>query len=216
MLQKALVSCLLLVLAGDLALSANTIALPKPNLIGKTSLEEAIFRRRSERTFQDKELSMEYLSQLLWSAQGITDDTYGLRAAPSAGALYPLVFYVLKKDGVFRYLPDGHKLLQLSDQDIRPSVARASLGQDYIKDAPVDIIVAANFAITQAKYGPRAFRYVCMEIGHAAENLQLQATALGLGSVPVGAFWDDVVRSSLKLPDNQDPLYIIPIGYIQR
>lgn len=216
MLQKVLVSCLLLILTGGMAFSARVIELPKPNIIGKTSLEEAIFRRRSERTFQDKELPLEYIAQLLWSAQGITDDTYGLRAAPSAGALYPLSFYVLKKDGVFRYLPDGNKLLQLSEQDIRPLIARASLGQEYIKDAPIDIVITANFAITQAKYGPRAFRYVCMEIGHAAENMNLQATALGLGSVPVGAFWDDVVRSTMKLPDNQDPLYIIPIGYIQR
>jgi SagB-type dehydrogenase family enzyme len=216
MRQKFFIFLLLIALSGGVAFAARTIELPQPSIVGKTSLEEAIFRRRSERTFQDKELPIEFISQLLWSAQGITDNTYGLRAAPSSGALYPLSLYLLKKDGVFRYLPDGHRLLQLSDQDIRPQLARASLGQDYIKEAPIDIVIAANFTITQAKYGARAFRYVCMETGHAAENIQLQATALGLGAVPVGAFWDDVVRNNLKLPDNQDPLYIIPIGHIQR
>ena len=197
-------------------MSARIIDLPQPKIISKTSLEESIYRRRSERTFLKKDISDQQLSQILWAAQGITDTSFGFRTAPSAGALYPLHIYVVKKDGVFRYIPDGHKLLQLASGDKRPSIVRASLGQSAIKEAPVSLIISANFAITQAKYGPRAFRYVCMEIGHVAENIHLQAVALGLGSVPLGAFWDDVVKSTLELPENQDPLYIIPIGYIQR
>ncbi|MFH1347965.1 MAG: SagB/ThcOx family dehydrogenase [Candidatus Margulisiibacteriota bacterium] len=215
MLRKVFSILTILIIVGGAALSARTIDLPQPKIISKFSLEEAIFRRRSWRNFKNKEIPMQHLSQILWAAQGITDKTYGFRAAPSAGALYPIYIYIAKKDGVFRYLPDGHRLLELSNKDVRPSLARASLGQSYLKDAPVDIIIAANFAVTQAKYGPRAFRYVCMEIGHVAENIHLQAVALGLGSVPVGAFWDDVIRTNIKLPDNQDPLYIIPVGYVQ-
>lgn len=198
-------------------MAAKIIELPKPTVLGKMSLEESILRRRSERNFEkEKELTLEQLSQILWAAQGITDQSYGFRAAPSAGALYPLQFYVVKKDGVFRYIPDGHKLVQLAEDDRRPSLVRASLGQAFIREAPVDIVISGNFAITQAKYGARAFRYVCMEIGHAAENIQLQAVALGLTSVPIGAFWDDVVKKTLDLPDNQDPLYIIPVGYAEQ
>lgn len=215
MVRKFLSIIALILIVGGTAFAARTIDLPQPKLISKVSLEEAIFRRRSQREFKDKDIPIEYLSQILWAAQGITDQSYGFRAAPSAGALYPLSLYIVKKDGVFRYIPDGHKLLELKNTDIRPSIARASLGQNYITDAPVSIIIAGNFRITQAKYGPRAFRYVCMEIGHVAENIHLQAVALGLGSVPIGAFWDDVVRTNLELPDTQDPLYIIPIGYIQ-
>ncbi|MBN2058419.1 MAG: SagB/ThcOx family dehydrogenase [Candidatus Saganbacteria bacterium] len=214
MARKILSMIALSLIVGGTSLAARTIDLPKPNLISKFSIEEAIFRRRSQRDFKDKEIPIQHLSQILWAAQGITDQTYGFRAAPSAGALYPLSLYIVKKDGVFRYLPDGHKLLQLQDKDIRPSLARASLGQNYIMDAPVNIIITGNFKISQAKYGPRAFRYVCMEIGHVAENIHLQAVALGLGSVPIGAFWDDVIRTNLELPETQDPLYIIPIGYI--
>lgn len=198
-------------------MATEIIELPKPKTLGKVSLEESIFRRRSERSYQkDKELSMDQISQILWAAQGITDNNFGFRAAPSAGALYPLHIYLVKKDGFFRYIPDGHKLVQLSEKDIRPSLNRASLGQSFIREAPVSIIISGNFAITQAKYGARAFRYVCMEIGHVAENIHLQAVTLGLASVPVGAFWDDVVKKNLDLPDNQDPLYIIPIGYAQK
>ncbi|MBU0671997.1 MAG: SagB/ThcOx family dehydrogenase [Candidatus Margulisbacteria bacterium] len=194
-------------------MSARTISLPAPKTSGKVSLEESLFRRRSQRSFKANDIPLEYLSQILWAAQGITDQTYGFRTAPSAGALYPLFIYVAKNDGVFRYIPDGHKLVELSNTDIRPSLGRASLGQSYIREAALDIIICANFAISQAKYGPRAFRYVCMEIGHVAQNIQLQTVALGLGSVVVGAFWDDVIRTNLKIPENQDPLYIIPIGY---
>ncbi len=191
----------------------KTIQLPEPKLVGKMSVEETIFRRRSQRSFFPNELTMEQISQLLWAAQGITDKTWGFRAAPSSGSLYPLTLYLVKKDGVFRYVPDGHKLVQTSSEDIRPSLVRASLGQSYIGEAPVDIIIAGNFRIIEAKYGQRSYRYLNMEIGHVAENIELQAVSLGLTSVPVGAFWDDVVGKALNLPDTQDPFYIIPVGY---
>jgi SagB-type dehydrogenase family enzyme len=197
-------------------MAARIINLPKPKILSKYSLERSLSERRSERSFHDRDLSNEQLSQILWAAQGITETSFGFRTAPSAGALYPLHIYIVKKDGVFRYLPDSHSMVQLSNEDKRASLVRASLGQSSIREAPVSIVISANFAITQAKYGPRAFRYVCMEIGHVAENIQLQAVALGLGSVPLGAFWDDVIKSSLNLPENQDPLYIIPIGYVKR
>ena len=216
MFQKMIIFFTIVILSTGPSLAANIIKLPEPKTIGKVSLEQAIFERRSERTFEKRELSNEIISQILWAAQGITDASFGFRSTPSAGALYPLHIYVAKKDGFFRYIPDGHKLLELSSTDKRPSLVRASLGQAAIRVAPMSIIISANFAITQAKYGPRSFRYVCMEIGHVAQNIQLQATALGLGSLPIGAFWDDVIKSSLKLPDNQEPLYIIPVGYVKK
>jgi len=215
MFRKVTLFTLFLVTIGGQVMAAKTIPLPEPKIIGKMSVEEAIFRRRSERSFQPQELSMEQISQLLWAGQGITEKSWGFRAAPSAGALYPLTLYVVKKDGVFRYLPDGHKLLQISTEDKRPSLMRASLGQTAISEAPVVIVVAGNFRITEAKYGQRAYRYVNMEVGHVAENIHLQAVALGMVSVPIGAFWDDVVAKTLELPETQDPYYLIPVGYLK-
>lgn len=193
----------------------KTIKLPEPKITGKISVEEAIFRRRSERSFQPQELTLDQVSQLLWAAQGITEKSWGFRAAPSAGALYPLYLYILKKDGVFQYIPDGHKLVQISEEDKRPSLVRASLGQSYIGEAPLVIVVAGNFRITEAKYGQRSYRYVNMEVGHVAENIHLQAVAMGMVSLPIGAFWDDVVAKTLELPETQDPYYIIPVGYFK-
>jgi SagB-type dehydrogenase family enzyme len=216
MLRNVIIINLCLIIIGGAVMAAKTIDLPEPNLKGSVPLEEVIYKRRSQREFEETELSLQQLSQILWAAQGITDKSYGFRSAPSAGALYPLFIYVAKKDGLFRYIPDGHKLIELSSEDKRPSITRASLGQESIRQAPVCIIIAANFAITQARYGARAFRYVCMEIGHATQNIHLQAEALGLGSVPIGAFWDDVISSTLGIPDTQNPLYLIPIGYVKK
>jgi len=216
MLRRILTLFSLIFLLGETAMALRTIDLPQPVISGRISLEESIARRRSEREFLDKELTLEQISQILWSAQGITDPAYGFRAAPSAGALYPLTIYLVKKDGVYRYLPDGHKLIQIAEEDKRPSMVRASLGQSFINDAPLDVVIAVNFRITEAKYGARAFRYVCMEAGHVAENIQLQAVTLGLTSVPIGAFWDDVIKSALNLPDTQDPLYILSVGYLKQ
>lgn len=200
-------------LLGSASFAATLIDLPKPRLQSEYSLEQSILNRRSVREFTSDELSMQQLSQILWAAQGITEPEFMFRSTPSAGALYPLQLYVAKRDGFYRYVPEGHKLLEVSVEDVRPSLVRASLGQDAIREAPVSLVIAANFRITQAKFGPRAFRYVCMEAGHVAENIQLQAAAIGLSSIPIGSFWDDVLKKNLNLPDNQDPLYIVPIGY---
>ncbi|MFA5839839.1 MAG: SagB/ThcOx family dehydrogenase [Candidatus Margulisiibacteriota bacterium] len=212
-MYRKLIILLVLFSSASMVLAEKTITLPTPKGSGKMSVEETILRRRSVRDFHQYDLSNEQLSQLLFAAQGITDSTYKFRSAPSAGALYPITVYLARKDGLFRYVPTENKLIQISDQDKRPSLVRGALAQSFIKDAPVVMILAANFKVTQEKFGPRAFRYVFSEIGHIAENVHLQAVALGLGSLPVGSFWDDVIKSTLNLPEDQDPLYLIPIGY---
>ncbi|MBL7068699.1 MAG: SagB/ThcOx family dehydrogenase [Candidatus Omnitrophica bacterium] len=198
--------------SGEDNMKTKAVGLPKPALKGDISIEEVIEKRRSIRSYSEKELTDEQLSQLLWAAQGITD-TRGLRAAPSAGALYPLEIYVVKKDGLFHYSPDGHKLEPISDKDLRPGLAKAALGQGFVAQAPVDIIICAVYKRIQSRYGDRGVRYTDIEVGHAAENVHLQAVALGLGSVPVGAFSDDAVSSLLGLSKEETPVYIIPVGY---
>jgi SagB-type dehydrogenase family enzyme len=216
MLKRVIVLLLISGLAiGIAAAERRQITLPSPKLLGKVSVEESLSRRRSERAFLPNELTTEQISQLLWAAQGITDKSWGFRTAPSAGSLYPLTMYIVKKDGVFQYLPDGHKLIEISTEDKRSSLVRAALGQTYIGEAPLVMVIAGNFRITEAKYGQRAYRYMSMEIGHVAENILLQSVAMGLVSVPIGAFWDDVVAKALEMPDTQDPFCIIPVGYFR-
>ncbi|MFA7001822.1 MAG: SagB/ThcOx family dehydrogenase [Candidatus Omnitrophota bacterium] len=191
------------------------VRLPRPAASGKISLEETIARRRSQRTFAQRQLTLEQIGQLLWAAQGITDrqGDYRLRSTPSAGALYPMEIYALTADGAYRYLPENHALEVLAPRDLRADLSYAGLGQEPIRRAALDIVICAVYERTTVKYRERGRRYVEMEAGHVAQNVLLQSVALGLGSVSIGAFDDDRVRRLLNLPEDQAPLYIIPVGY---
>ena len=194
---------------------------PDPETTGLMSVEEAILRRRSIRSYTQKPLSLQDISQLLWAAQGITDPAGKFRAAPSAGATYPLEVYIVVgangvtglADGVYRYNPTKHQLENVLRGDLRSGLADAALGQSCVREAPVNVVIAAVYERTKGRYGDRGIRYVHMEAGHVGQNMYLQAVARGLGMVVVGAFYDDQVQGLLQLPEPQKPLYIIPIGH---
>lgn len=188
------------------------IKLPKPKLKSNISLEETISKRRSVRSYFPRQLTIEEIGQLLWACQGITDPS-GFRAAPSAGALYPLEIYLVKDDGIYRYIPEGHQLEKRSDKNVKRELASASWGQGFIEEASVDIVICAVYERIASRYGKRGIRYTDIEVGHAAENVHLQAVALGLSSVPVGAFNDNAVSKILSLSVGETPIYIIPVGY---
>ena len=189
------------------------IDLPEPNRQGGDTLEEALAKRRSVRNFTSQPLEAHQISQLLWAAQGEMN-ARGLRAAPSAGALYALELYLIDDRGVFQYHPDMHALSTHAEGDLRKDVYQVALQQDSVLQAPCTMVLAAVFDRIAQRYGAeRAPRYVFMEVGHAAQNVLLQAASLGLGAVPIGAFEDDGLHSVLKLPQDHKPLYLIPIGY---
>ncbi len=181
------------------------------------SVEEAIAKRRSIREFTTQPLTLEQVSQLLWSAQGLTSPD-GLRAAPSAGATYPLETYLVVgrvvglSPGVYRYLAAQHALEKHLDGDKRSELAIACLSQSWVREAPVSIVLSAVFERTTKRYGKRGVQYVHMEVGHVAQNVYLQATALKLGTVIVGAFEDERVSRCLGLPQSEVPLAVLPVG----
>lgn len=191
--------------------------LPPPAVTGTAALEGLLARRRSVREFADRPLTQAELGQLLWAAQGITDPV-GLRTAPSAGALYPLELYVVVgavdgvPPGIYHYQPAGHRLRLTRQGDVRTALATAALNQAWLADAPAAIVFTAVYERTRRKYGERADRYVHMEVGHAGQNLFLQAQALGLATVVVGAFEDGRVADVLDLPQDVRPLSIMPVG----
>jgi SagB-type dehydrogenase family enzyme len=191
------------------------IQLPQPLTKGKLSLEETIAGRRSQRNFRDKNLSLEQISQILWAAQGITGKSGGFsfRAAPSAGALYPMEIYLLTPEGLYHYFPETHRLEVLGEKDLRRGLAESALGQEAVARAPLDIVICSVYERVKVKYGERGIRYAHIEAGHIAQNIHLEAVALGLGSVPIGAFNDKAVKEYLLLPADCEPLYIIPVGY---
>lgn len=188
-----------------------SLALPEPDTTGGLSLADAMTRRRSIRDFADAPLSTEELSQLLWATQGTTAAD-GKRTAPSAGATYPLELYVTTETGIYRYRPDEHDLVVLAEGDFRSELSMAALDQVPITAAAATFAIAGVYARTEERYGDRAERYVKLEAGHAAQNLLLQAVALDLGAVPIGAFIDSEVAEVLQLPADHEPLYLIPVG----
>jgi SagB-type dehydrogenase family enzyme len=192
--------------------SSGPRPLSPPLLKGPKSLEEVIAARRSVRRFKSEALSAEQISQLCWAAQGITDQARGYRTCPSAGATYPLELYVVTAGGVDHYRPAGHALERHRDGDLRRALQEASLHQTFVGQAPATFVITAVVPRTERRYRERAMRYVHMEVGHCGQNILLQAVALGLGAVPVGAFHDEDVAKALSLPPEHAPLYLIPVG----
>ncbi len=187
------------------------IKLPKPILKGNKSLEECIYERESVRKYQDRVIEIEKVSQILWAAQGKKGQK---RTVPSAGATYPLEIYVTLNDkGYFHYDFEDHVLKLVSEENISKNLTEESWNQTFIEEAYLNILICADYSRTTQRYGERGIRYVYMEVGHCAQNIHLEAIALGLVSVPIGAFQDQNIKDVMRLPSNIDPLYIIPIGY---
>lgn len=202
------------------------IQLPQPKFYSDISIEEALLKRRSVRRFTQEPLTLEEISQLFWAAQGITlrpDNKKG-RTAPSAGATYPLEIYLAVREsngkagvvglkpGVYRFLIKEFELKRVLEDDIHLKLSAAALGQEWIAQAPINIIIGAVYERTTAKYGERGVKYVHMEVGHVGQNISLQAISLNLGTVVVGAFKSEEVKKVVNMAENVVPLYIMPVG----
>lgn len=199
---------------GDPRVSPRRIVkLTEPRLKGPVSFEEALAKRRSVRRFTSQPLSLVQIGQLAWAGQGVTELQRGFRAAPSGGMIYPITLYFATQDGTFVYNPREHSLEQTSDRDTRSGLAAAALDQEAVAMAGCDIIVAGSVRSLAARYSKKARRYMLLEAGHIAQNIQLQAVCLELGAVPVSAFDARGVSNACRLPKNLEPIYIICVGY---
>jgi SagB-type dehydrogenase family enzyme len=193
------------------------IQLPRPRLKSGYSFEKVLGERRSVREYSSEELTLANVSQLLWSAQGVTSPE-GWRTAPSAGAAFPLELYLAAgkvnglAQGLYRYRANQHKLIQIGNKDLRADLAGAAPGQEWMKGSAIIIVIAAVYDRATRKYGQRGIRYAHMEVGHAAQNVYLQAASLNLGTALVGAFDDKRVKEVLKLPSDEQPLGLMPVG----
>jgi SagB-type dehydrogenase family enzyme len=198
------------------AAAQGEVMLPPPAKTGELSVERAIARRRSVRGFGDEPATLEQLSQLLWAAQGVTGEGGFKRAAPSAGAKYPMEIFVVAgqveglEPGIYWYLPSRHSIHLLSEGDHRGELADVALHQQWVREAPFSFVITGVYERTRGKYGERAVRYVHIEVGAVAENVYLQAESLGVGTTFVGAFSDDGVKGLLGV--EVSPLGIMPVG----
>ncbi len=210
----------------EYSISGGIVYLPLPRIRSDVlSVEEALAYRRSIRDYKDEPITIEQLSQLLWAAYGVTNPSKGFKTTPSAGATYPLEIYVVVKPkgvvldngsylepGSYKYDWKTHSLKLVKKGDLSRDLMRAALDQEWVGEAPINIVIAAVFERTTRYYGERGIRYVYMEVGHAGQNVYLEATALGLGCVVVGAFYDEMVKDVVGLGKDEEPMYIIPVG----
>ena len=184
----------------------------------KVSIEKTLLTRRSIRSFDNKSIARAHIAQLLWAAQGITSPK-GFRTSPSAGALYPLEIFLVAgfveqlDPGVFRYDPRNHEMNKTRNGDARAGLCRAAYGQRCVLHAPISFAICAIYQRATKKYGERGIRYTHMEAGHVAQNICLQAAALGMGTVPIGSFGDDGVKTILNAKADEEPLYILSAGF---
>jgi len=199
------------------------IKLTFPNI--ERNSTKIIQSRISKRNFKRTSLKKEQLSLILWSAGGVKIDavTSASRTIPSAGATHPLEFYIVVgadsvddiAQGVYRYIIKEHALEPLSDKDIRADLSSACLNQDFIADAPISIVIAAQYNRTTQRYRDRGIRYVHMEAGHSSQNIYLMVADLNLATVEIGAFSDNAVKDIVGLEKDIEPLIIMPVGYAQ-
>jgi SagB-type dehydrogenase family enzyme len=198
----------------------QAIKLPAPAHKGGMALNEALQVRRTMRQFANRPLDLAQVSQLMWGADGLSDPR-GYRTAPSAGATFPVDVYLVVGErgagdlaaGVYLYQVREHALELTAPGDVRAAVARASLSQTWMAQAPVMVVIAADFRRCTARYRDRGYMYTHMEAGNISQNVMLMAEALGLGAGIVGAFEDRNLAQTLSLPANTAPLLVLPVGY---
>ena len=206
--------CIICINSGGVMPGENTIKLSQPDLKGTMTVEQALYNRKSIRSYKKGFLSLSEVSQVLWASQGKAK--WDNRTAPSAGATYPIELYLVAGDvegleqGVYRYIHKNHSLELIKKGDMRKNLMNACMGQDMILNAQMTIIMDAVPKRTGRRYGHRATRYIAIEAGHIGQNIYLQSTALGLGTVSVGAFGDNEVKA--LIPELESPLYIFPVG----
>jgi len=195
--------------------------LPDPVIDGDVSLERTIHQRRTIRSFDSKSLALKQFSRVLWAAQGITEAGGFKRAAPSAGALYPMDIYgvvgadcIEKLDpGVYHYEPADHSVSLVKEGDARRDVAVASLSQMWTAHAPLTLVITAEYSRIMVKYGQRGIRYAMIEAGHIGQNIFLESQAMGLAAGIVGAFEDEKVIEVMGINKTHEPLLVMPVGY---
>ena len=203
--------------------NATKLKLPAPTE-SDFPLEKAIAGRMSIRKLSDKPLTLPQLSRLLLSADGLTRRyaDYAFRSAPSGGALYPIDIYIIAANidsltsGLYHFQVSDSSLELVKPGDFNDSIHHASNGQAAVGSSALTVVMTARFDRITAKYADRGYRYAYIEAGSICQNIYLQATALGLGTVAVGAFNDDALNKLLEIDGvSEAALLIMPVGIPQ-
>jgi len=208
-MKCGVISLIMLMLStGLFAGEENIIPLPEPEKTGGMPLMEALNQRHSGRSFQDKALTDQILSNLLWAAFGVNREN-GKRTAPSSQGKTEMEIYVAKSDGLFLYLPEKNALKKILDEDIRAKTGK----QNFVADAPVNLIFVANYK-KAGNVDPEKYRYTSgMNTGFISQNVYLYCASAGLATVVRGWFDENELRKAMKLKDHKGIILTQTVGY---
>lgn len=199
------------------------IPLSPPDNFRGLPTEEAIQRRRSVRDYSNQPMTLVELSRLLYYTGGINAERWGhkLRAAPSAGALYPIEIYPIVhrveglQPGLYHYAVRDHTLELLRAADLRSEIVRHGLMQEFLGQANLVLVFTAIFQRLRWKYQERTYRYALLEAGHLGQNVYLAATSMGMGACAVGAFLDDELNAMLGVDGQHEAaIYMLAVGKV--
>jgi len=193
------------------------VQLPEPKLTSSTSFEQALIKRRIEPQFTGQPLKFEQIGQLAWAGYGITESATGRPPAgqirPLQEELYPINLYFATPEGIYAYSPNEHSMRQVSDQDVRGALAKASINPEAVATAGGCFIITGSVKNSTSRASSKVRGLMLLQAGQIAQNIQLQTVTLDLAFMPVGDFDTQSVSRICNIPRNLEPLYIICIGY---
>ncbi|MCY3019365.1 MAG: SagB/ThcOx family dehydrogenase [Planctomycetota bacterium] len=198
---------------------------PQDLTLGQMPLMEALQRRESRREYNEKPLTLEELSFLLWSTQGvrevISEGQVVLRTVPSAGARHPFETYLLVnrvaglERGVYRYLALEHKLCWLASYASRAKAAEAAC-PGFVGDGAVVFIWSVIPYRTEWRYGVISPKLIALDAGHVCQNLYLACEAIGAATCAVGAYDQDAMDELIDVDGLEEfTIYIAPVGKVR-
>lgn len=195
-----------LILIKPVTAAEDIIPLSDPSKEGGMPLMEALNRRQSGRSFSSERLSSRVLSDLLWSAFGVSRPDSGKRTAPSAKNAQEIDVYVAAEDGVFKYDAVNHGLERISSEDIRAITGK----QGFTSDAPVVLIYVADMSKFSRE---EAGLYTAVDTGFISQNVYLYSASQGLSTVILGWIDREAISEKLELPSGRKVMFTQPVGY---
>jgi SagB-type dehydrogenase family enzyme len=186
----------------------KTIQLPKPQTDGGKPLMQVLNERKSSRQFSSEKLPVQVLSNMLWAAWGINRED-GKRTAPSAMNMQEIDVYVAMEEGLYLYDAKTHALVGVLAKDIRQATGK----QDFVKDAPINLVYAADFSKMGKTSADQKDFYAAADAGYISQNVYLYCASEGLATVVRGMVDKPVLAAAMKLRSDQKVIFAQTVGY---
>jgi len=193
--------------------------------IHKVSVEAAIAKRKSRRSYTEDEIKLEELSFLLWATQGLQEKKSAVRnyrTVPSAGCRHALETYIaaFRVEGIpkaiYRYLPMSHQLVEVvKHQDLEGLLIKAALGQSFAGKSALTFIWTTIPARMEWRYGKASYKVIALDAGHVCQNLYLACEAIGAGTCAIAAYDQEFADSILGIDGVEEfTIYMAPVGKV--